>query len=142
MGENLKEFVQELEKCQETYEIERWQLRVKSYLDEAYGNKIANKFQSLNFNDNPWDGSASQRGYLEALLAKKKSSNISEGPVTLEKPDRDINRAWNAIRVLLQQECSFYTIKEVVGLAGLDLSDLSHLEQKAGLRVAGRSLIY
>ncbi len=44
----------------------------------------------------------------------------------------DINRAWNAIRVLLQQECSFYTIKDVVGLAGLNLSDLSHLEQKAG----------
>jgi len=71
MDENIKIFIQELAKCEETYEIERWQLRVMTYLDEAFGNEMANKFQSLNINDNPWDGSARQRGYLEALVAKK-----------------------------------------------------------------------
>ena len=75
MDENIKVFIQELSECEETYEIERWQLRVMTYLDEAFGNEMANRFQSLNINDNPWDGSARQRGYLEALLAKKKSSD-------------------------------------------------------------------
>jgi len=75
MDENIEVFIQELAKCEETYEIERWQLRVMTYLDEAFGYEMANKFQSLNINDNPWDGSARQRGCLEALVAKKKSSN-------------------------------------------------------------------
>ena len=87
MDENINIFVQELEKCGETYEIEWWQLRVKSYLDEAFGHEIANKFQSYNL-DNPWDGSARQRGYLEALLSKKRSSNVSRGPMTMKRIDR------------------------------------------------------
>jgi len=87
MDENINIFVQELEKCQETYEIERWQLRVKSYLDEAFGHEIANKFQSYNL-DNPWDGSARQRGFLEALLSKMRSTNVSEGPMTIKRIDR------------------------------------------------------
>lgn len=64
MDENLKIFVQELEKLEESYEVERWQLRVKSYLDEVYGHEAANKFQNLNTIDNPWDVSASQQGFL------------------------------------------------------------------------------
>lgn len=75
MDENIKLFIQELSECEETYALERWQLRVKTYLDEAFGHEMANKFQSFNTNDNRWDGSARQLGYLEALLAKKKSSN-------------------------------------------------------------------
>ena len=75
MDENIKIFIQELVKCEEIYEIKRWQLRVQTYLIEAFGDEMANKFQSLNIDDNPWDGSARQRGYLEALVAKKKSSN-------------------------------------------------------------------
>lgn len=75
MDENIKVFIQELSECEETYEVKRWQLRVFAYLDEAFGNEIANKFQNLNITDNPWDGSATQRGYLEALLAKKISSD-------------------------------------------------------------------
>mgnify|MGYP006387438097 FL=1 len=74
MDENIKVFIQQLEECEETYQIERWQLRVLTYLDEVFGNEIANKFQSLNISDNPWDGSARQRGYLEALLDKKRPS--------------------------------------------------------------------
>lgn len=74
MDENLKIFIQELLKCEENYEVERWQLRVFTYLDEAFGNEKANRFKSLSINDNPWDGSARQRGYLEALLVKGSSS--------------------------------------------------------------------
>jgi hypothetical protein len=44
----------------------------------------------------------------------------------------EINLAWNVIRSLLQNEFSFYDIKEIVGLSGLDLSNLAHLVQKAG----------
>jgi len=60
MDENIKLFIQELSECEETCALERWQLRVKTYLDEAFGYEMANKFQSFNTNDNPWDGSARQ----------------------------------------------------------------------------------
>jgi len=40
--------------------------------------------------------------------------------------------AWNALRATLQGNFTFYQIKEIVGLAGLDLSFIAHLEQKAG----------
>jgi hypothetical protein len=39
-------------------------------------------------------------------------------------------QAWPAIRSSLQS-WSFYDIKEIVGLAGLDLTTLAHLEQKS-----------
>ena len=42
-----------------------------------------------------------------------------------------IVQAWNALRTLLQSSFSFYDIKEIVGLAGLDLTRIAHLEQKA-----------
>jgi len=43
-----------------------------------------------------------------------------------------IDQAWNALRATLQKIFTFYHIKEIVGLAGFDLSSISHLEQKAG----------
>ncbi len=45
---------------------------------------------------------------------------------------RYINRAWNALRATLQNDFSFYEIKDVVGLAGFDLGSIAHLEQNAG----------
>lgn len=42
----------------------------------------------------------------------------------------ELNRSWNALRAILQNDFSFYDIKEIVGLAGLDLSVIAHLEQK------------
>jgi len=41
-------------------------------------------------------------------------------------------QAWNVLRTVLQNTFSFYDIKEIVGLAGLDLSRIAELEQKAG----------
>jgi hypothetical protein len=43
-----------------------------------------------------------------------------------------IAQAWNALRTALQDSFNFYEIKEIVGLAGLDLTRIAHLEQKAG----------
>jgi len=43
-----------------------------------------------------------------------------------------MNQAWNALRATLQNDFSFYDIKEIVGLAGFDLASIAHLEQKAG----------
>jgi hypothetical protein len=40
--------------------------------------------------------------------------------------------AWAAIRAVLQNDFSFYDIKEIIGLAGIDVMSLAHLEQKAG----------
>ena len=41
------------------------------------------------------------------------------------------NQAWNALRVTLRSNFSFNDIKEIVGLAGFDLTIIAHLEQKA-----------
>lgn len=43
-----------------------------------------------------------------------------------------MNIAWNAVRSVLENNFPFYTIKEIVGLAGFDVTSLSHLEQKSG----------
>ncbi|MGB5157104.1 hypothetical protein [Desulfobacterium sp. N47] len=45
---------------------------------------------------------------------------------------KNIDEAWNALRATLQNNFSFYDIKEIVGLAGFDLASISHLEQRAG----------
>jgi len=71
MNNKIEEFLIQLDSYEEKYEIERWQLRVNIYLEETLGHEIANKFQNLAKNRNPWDGSAQQRGYLEALIEKK-----------------------------------------------------------------------
>lgn len=44
----------------------------------------------------------------------------------------NIDQAWNALRATLQNNFSFYEIKEIVGLAGFDLASIAHLEQRTG----------
>ena len=43
-----------------------------------------------------------------------------------------LNIAWNGFRVVLRERFSFNDIKEITGLAGIDLTRLSHLVQRAG----------
>ena len=43
-----------------------------------------------------------------------------------------LNQAYSALRAILENNFSFYHIKEIVGLAGLDLTLVAHLEQKLG----------
>lgn len=43
-----------------------------------------------------------------------------------------INTAWNAVSAVLQENFSFYNIKQIVGLAGFDKGTIAHLEQKQG----------
>ena len=42
-----------------------------------------------------------------------------------------LNIAWNGFRVVLQDNFSFNAIKEIVGLAGFDITGLAHLVQKS-----------
>ena len=42
----------------------------------------------------------------------------------------EFSQAWNPLRSVLQNSFSFYEIKEIVGLAGLDLTTIAHLEQE------------
>jgi len=39
----------------------------------------------------------------------------------------EFSQAWNPLRSALQNNFSFYDIKEIVGLAALDLADIAHL---------------
>jgi len=41
-------------------------------------------------------------------------------------------QAWAALRAVLENNLTFYSIKEVAGLGGLDLTEMAHLEQTAG----------
>jgi len=43
-----------------------------------------------------------------------------------------IEQAWNALRTTLKDKFSFYDIKEIVGLAGFNLTSIAQLEQRAG----------
>ena len=43
-----------------------------------------------------------------------------------------LNQAWGALRIVLRDAFSFYDIKEIIGLAGLDVTRLAHLVQRAG----------
>lgn len=52
---------------------------------------------------------------------------------------KNIDQAWNALRATLQNNLTFYDIKEIVGLAGFDLASISHLEQRAGGRSVKRA---
>ena len=42
----------------------------------------------------------------------------------------EFNQSWNPLRSALQNSFSFYEIKDIVGLAGLDLTAIAHLEQE------------
>ncbi|MBU4271641.1 MAG: hypothetical protein KKE86_08300 [Planctomycetes bacterium] len=44
----------------------------------------------------------------------------------------NVNIAWSAVRAILENNFSFNTIKEIMGLAGFDVTNLSHLEQRSG----------
>jgi len=46
--------------------------------------------------------------------------------------EANIQQAWNALRATLQNDFSFYDIKEIVGLAGFNVASIAHLEQSAG----------
>ena len=43
-----------------------------------------------------------------------------------------LNQAWSAFRSVLRNAFSFYDIKEIVGLAGVDMTGLARLEQRQG----------
>ena len=43
-----------------------------------------------------------------------------------------LNQAWGPLRVILEDNYSFNSIKQVVSLAGVDVTSLAHLEQKSG----------
>ena len=43
-----------------------------------------------------------------------------------------LNQAWSALRVVLKDTFTFHDIKDIVGLAGVDVTRLARLEQRAG----------
>lgn len=43
------------------------------------------------------------------------------------------SQAWNPLRAVLEDSFTFSQIKKIVGLAGLDLTSIAHLEQRAGV---------
>ncbi len=45
--------------------------------------------------------------------------------------EEEFNKAWNALRVVLREAFSFNDIKDIAGLAGLDVTRLAQLNQQA-----------
>ena len=55
--------------------------------------------------------------------------------------DSNVNSAWSAVRAVLKNTFTFYDIKDIVGLAGFDLTKISHLVQSSGRNVSKGHLI-
>ncbi len=55
--------------------------------------------------------------------------------------DTNINIAWNAISPIFKNNFTFSEIKEIVGLGGLDKTELSHLSQKSSKGASKGQLI-
>lgn len=55
--------------------------------------------------------------------------------------DLQINSAWSAVSAVLKNHFTFYDIKEIVGLAGYDKSQISHLVQRPGSSVSKGQLV-
>ncbi len=55
--------------------------------------------------------------------------------------DLNINSAWSAASAVLKNSFSFYDIKEIVGLAGFDSTQIAHLVQCSGSSVSKGQLI-
>lgn len=55
--------------------------------------------------------------------------------------DNNVNSAWSAISTVLKNKFVFYNIKEIVCLAGLDPTKISHLVQRSGSNVSKGQLI-
>ncbi len=55
--------------------------------------------------------------------------------------DLNINSAWSATSAVLKNNFSFYDIKEIVGLAGFDSTQIAHLVQRSGSSVSKGQLI-
>ncbi len=52
-----------------------------------------------------------------------------------------LNQAWGAIRVALRDAFTFYDIKDIVGLSGIDVTHLGSLVQRAGAGASKGQLI-
>ncbi len=53
----------------------------------------------------------------------------------------EFSQAWNPLRAVLEDSFTFSQIKKIVGLAGLDLTSIAHLEQRAGVSTSKGQLM-
>jgi len=101
-----------------------------------YSKNIVNYYNEgiTNFTGSPSLNSVQRVKDLTAAVYTR----ISRNPRIIQKnSERDgsmseLKQAWSALRATLENNFSFYHIKEIVGLAGLDLTEIAHLEQKSG----------
>lgn len=74
-----------------------------------------------------------QRQFFNGLESGSQAK--ASPPTSVNSTSRNITalaQAWAALRAALENNFRFYDIKEIVGLAGLDITELAHLEQKSG----------
>lgn len=65
--EYLRKLIDEVSTLDETYQVKRWQLSVKSYLQNTYKREVHEKFSELQNTNNVFDDASAQEGYLEAF---------------------------------------------------------------------------
>ena len=119
MNKQLSNLINDINDCEEGYEISRWQLRAHAYLEHAYNGEIANAFQEFASTGNMWDDSAKQRGYLESLLMTNNSHNVE---TAIMEHKREIIKELLSVIEILQQ---FYEPPEQI--APQFLSWISHV---------------
>ncbi len=68
MKKTIEEYIEQIESYDQIYEVERWQLEVKTYLESQYNTSVASRFFEQGDSDNIFDNSAKQKGYLKTLI--------------------------------------------------------------------------
>jgi hypothetical protein len=78
--------------------------------------------------------SAAQRvlGVLQGALAVTERWSYATSMEAAKASTTELNIVWGPLRAILENNFTFANIKEVCGLAGLDLTTLSYLQQKQG----------
>lgn len=77
------------------------------------------------------DESPGQDEILHRTVGSRSSVDRQTQEINPYSTQENIVTAWNAVRSLLQDE-NFYNIKNIAGLAGADLTQLSQLVQRSG----------
>lgn len=71
-------------------------------------------------------------GVLQSALAIAERQVSATSSSNTDSPAKELNVVWGPVRAVLQDNFDFADIKKIVGLAGIDLTNLSHLDQKPG----------
>ena len=88
MDNNLKSYLKDIDTYTDHSDITRWQLQIHTYLKEAYGSQVAEKFLKFGKDEDLWNASAKQKGFLQALILVENNKETTEVKESMRRIDR------------------------------------------------------